>query len=114
MRVGKIALLLIIICVLYDFLSPTINDLKLRYNGRCTKAVPTSNMVRIKYHKAELTYKFLINRESFEGNSLNTDTSMSGDSLCIIYLQSSPSKEGFEISCYQLGRDEWKSGFVTV
>ena len=68
--------------------------------------VLTSKTTRIKYQKSTLVYSFTVGIKQYEGNSLEEDLSKAVDSICIIYLQSSPSinrplryfKEG-EASC---------------
>ncbi|NRF38186.1 hypothetical protein HQN83_05640 [Pedobacter sp. LMG 31643] len=84
----KILLTLIIMYVLYDVIGPFIGDFFLKRNGVCTKAILTSATVRVRYHKGELKYHFIVNGVTYEGNSLESDKSRVGDSICVIYMES--------------------------
>ena len=67
---------------------PTIEDWRLEKNGVCINAVLTSTSLRIKYHKSDLNYKFVINNITYFGNSFEKRNI--GDSICVVYLQDNP------------------------
>lgn len=90
MKVTKIILLLIILYVLYDLLGPSVGDFFLKRNGVCTKAVITSEILRVRYHRGELKYLLKVEGALYEGNSLEEDKSKVGDSICVIYLKDKP------------------------
>ncbi|PTQ94939.1 hypothetical protein C8P68_106153 [Mucilaginibacter yixingensis] len=82
---------ILIVGIVIYLIKPFIENLLLRYYGTCVNAIIINNSIRVRYHKAEFKYRFMINGTYYEGNSLITDNNQIGDSICVIYLKGSPS-----------------------
>jgi hypothetical protein len=91
MKFGKFLFIIIILIPIAIISRPSIEDVFLKYNGNCTKGVLTSDSVRLKYHKADLLYRFMLNGKVYTGNSLISDRTKINDSLCVVFLKSFPS-----------------------
>lgn len=90
MKIASVIAILITLCAICYILKPGIGDFLLKKDGVCIKGILTSDIIRVRYHKGELKYKVTIGNKSYEGNSLESDKSKVGDSVCIIYLESRP------------------------
>jgi hypothetical protein len=91
MKLGKLLFVIIILIPIVIITRPSIEDVLLKYSGNCVKGVLTSDSVRLKYHKADLLYRFMLNGKVYTGNSLISDRTKINDSLCIVFLKGFPS-----------------------
>lgn len=91
MRIKNIIFVVCILYLIYIFSKATIGDALLNQFGICAKGVLLNKSIKVKYHKPDLVYQFVVNDELYEGNSLETDSNKVGGSICIIYLKEWPS-----------------------
>ena len=75
----------------YLLISSEIINYLVKRNGTCVTGVITTQRIHGKYHKPYYQYKISVNGAEYTGNSLYTDESKVGDSICVLYLRSFPS-----------------------
>jgi len=91
MKIRTIFSVIVIISILALLLKSSVEDLLLKHSGHCVKATIVNETTRVKYHKADYKYQFQISGQTYTGNSLVTDHTGVGETICIVYLESKPS-----------------------
>ena len=83
-------LIIIVAFAVFSISKSVVAEVILPKHGLCIKATLTKQTIRVKSSKAMLLYSFHLGGELYEGNSLETDRTKIGDSICVLYFRQYP------------------------
>lgn len=90
--IGRVLVLGSLMYLGYAVLGTMVKDFLIIRSGKCTKGVliPEVTSVTHRYTTATLLYQFTYNGKVYSGNSLEKNSSLVGDSICVVFLESFP------------------------